>query len=165
MLFGESLDHAYKSNVANKMNPNPLPVAFPPVMMDGLTVTAAWQPEAVVNNHLIKEAGIDSNWKYRQFLTKNATKIMQKNADSMNEDIGFVNHYSKGDLAAESTNLSGIQTPRYYKSMQESDNILPASDLKMLYLSREQLNAQKIAPAMSQEQLLKFIQHKQMYMA
>lgn len=156
MISGQPLEQAYKTNVENTID---MKTVFPPVIMNGLTVTSAWQPEAVENNRLMREAGIESNWKYRQYLTKNASHIMQKNTDSMNKDIGFINHYSKNDAA----NLSDIQSPRFYKSIQVSDTILPASDLKTLYLTREQLNAQKFAPAMSQEQLLKFIQHKQLY--
>ena len=51
---------------------------FPPIMQDGRTYSS-YQPEAVVNQRIQEVNNINTNWKYRQFLTQNADQIMQFN--------------------------------------------------------------------------------------
>ena len=51
---------------------------YPPIMADGRNY-ADWQPGAVVNERIKEQAGIKSNSQYRQYLTHNATQIMQAN--------------------------------------------------------------------------------------
>lgn len=121
----------------------------PPMMDDGRVITASWQPEAVTNNNLVKLVGVTSNWQYRQYLTQNGNAIMKQDlAETMN-DIGYVSRYAKAPEAP--------YTPPYtYKSYL--DNTVGRgyenSDLKQLYLSKEELNARKVAPAITQEQLI-----------
>jgi len=122
---------------------------YPPMMADGRVITASWQPEAVVNDNLVKTIGVTSNWQYRQYLTDNARGIMKQNlAESMN-DIGYFARYAQ---APETT-----YTPPYtYKSYLDKTDVrgYEPSDLKDLYFSREELNARKVAPAITQEQLI-----------
>jgi hypothetical protein len=49
---------------------------FPPLMNDGRAVTASYQPEAVLNEKLIRSNNIQSNWQYRRYLTNHAKEIM-----------------------------------------------------------------------------------------
>ena len=35
---------------------------YPPMMADGRVISASWQPEAVINNNLVKMVGVTSNW-------------------------------------------------------------------------------------------------------
>ena len=129
---------------------------FPPMMSDGRVIVASWQPEAIVNNNLLKMTGITSNWQYRQYLTNNANGIMRQNlAETMN-DIGYVARYAQSPQ-------NPYSTPYKYKSYL--DNTMPNgyehSNLKELYFSKEELNARKVSPAITQEQLIassKFIQ-------
>ena len=51
---------------------------FPPIMADGRNY-ASWQPEAVTNERIQKEADITTSWKYRQYLTQNGNEIMKFN--------------------------------------------------------------------------------------
>ena len=57
---------------------NNIHFGFPPIMTDGRNYSD-WQPNAVVNNQIIKEAGIKSNWQYRKYLTENADSVIKLN--------------------------------------------------------------------------------------
>jgi hypothetical protein len=119
---------------------------FPPIMSDGRAVISNWQPEAVVNERIIKDNNIKSNWQYRQFIRQHAKEIMEHNFNETCNDTGYLvqrdNHESK--------------TPYVYKSIEDTTKVLGVenSDLKELYLSRERLDARKVAPAMTQAELI-----------
>ena len=49
---------------------------MPPMMSDGRNYSS-WQPESVLNDKIKQDAGINSNWKYRQYLQQNANNIMK----------------------------------------------------------------------------------------
>jgi len=153
-LFGENLNNAYPTNRevvpessfgyhSNNQYDN-----FPPLMSDGRALVASWQPEAVANKQLINENGITSNWQYRRYLTQNATKLMKTNFRESANDVGYI----KLDDKPESSSGG----PFSFKSFLDDSKPVgyKTSDLKNLYLSREQLNARKVSPAITQEQLL-----------
>ena len=122
---------------------------FPPIMEDGRVLVASWQPEAVTNNNLVKLAGVTTNWKYREYLTHNAVGIMKQNqAETMN-DIGYVARYAK---APETP----YRPPYSYKSYLDNTTVFgyQNSNLKDLYFTKEQLDARKVSPAITQEQLI-----------
>jgi hypothetical protein len=153
-LFGEKLNNAYPSNReivpessfgyhSNNQYDN-----FPPLMSDGRALVASWQPEAVANKQLINENGITSNWQYRRYLTHNANSIMKTNFRESANDVGYIKLDDKPE--------SSTGGPFSFKSFLDDSKPLgyKTSDLKNLYLSREQLNARKVSPAITQEQLL-----------
>ena len=126
---------------------------FPPLMSDGRSVTATWQPESTINADLIQSNNIQSNWQYRKYLTQNAQQIMEYNFRESSNDVGY---YKRPlDLPNIQSNLvtSFNQQPYVYSS--PLDNTKPLgytnSDLKETYLTREQLNARKIAPIVSMQ--------------
>lgn len=125
---------------------------FPPLMSDGRAVTASWQPEAVLNEYLIKNMEIKSNWQYRQYLTKNAKEIMKYNCSQLATDAGYLKRYT--DLESNT-----ISTPHSFKSLADNSNPVDyqqqKSDLKELYLSREELQSRMVAPEISQDELLR----------
>jgi hypothetical protein len=132
---------------------------FPPIMMDGRSITSTWQPEAMINADLIDRNNIKSNWQYRNFLTKNASDIMKYNFLESANDVGY---YKRAiDIPSIQTNTyipsQNSYTPYLYNSL--TDNSRPtgyvSSNLKDLYLSREDLESRKISPAITQDQLLK----------
>jgi hypothetical protein len=120
---------------------------FPPIMMDGRSITASYQPEAVLNNSLIKELGIQSNWEYRNYLTKNGVDIMKYNYRESSNDVGYFKRYQ--DTPKE------YNVPFLYPSFinNEMPNGYQNSDLKTMYLSREQLNARKVEPVIKKDLL------------
>jgi len=119
---------------------------FPPIMADGRAVISSWQPEAVINDRIIKDNDIKSNWQYRRFISKNANAILANNMNQACNDTG----YSVSQL-----NTIQQKTPYLYKSIDDTTtNVFGNSDLKELYLSRERLDARKIAPSMTQAELI-----------
>jgi hypothetical protein len=129
---------------------------FPPLMSDGRPITSTWQPEAIINDDLIQSNGIRSNWQYRKYLTQNAKDIMEYNFRESSNDVGY---YKRPiDLPnIQSNSVSGI-TNLPYGFTSLLDNKKPfgyqSSDLKELYLTREQLESRKISPVITQADLL-----------
>lgn len=131
----------YKSN--NKY-PN-----FPPLTNDGRNIITTHQPDPVYRKKTMEENNIHSNWEYRQYLTKNATNIMEHNFREFSNDIGYVKRYAD----APPTN-----SLHHYSSLEDETKVFGTnnSDLKNIYLSREQLESRRIVPTLTQEQLLFF---------
>jgi len=135
---------------------------FPPLMADGRSLIASWQPESTVNDKLLKENGIASNWEYRKFMTQNAQQIIRRNFIESANDIGY---YDRLGIDAKSNfepipspmNVRQFGHPAIYSSYVEKERDYGAtpSDLKTHYLSREQLQARMVSPAVTQEDLLK----------
>ena len=117
---------------------------FPPIMQDGRTYSS-YQPEAVVNQRIQEVNNINSNWKYRQFLSQNADQIMQFNTTEACYTLGLSPHYATN--ATPSSNV-----PFLYKSTFDTSSPgfgYPTSDLKNPYLSRQQLEARMISPSIT----------------
>jgi len=135
---------------------------FPPLMSDGRAVTASWQSDSVINADLIQKHGIRSNWEYRKYLTDNALDIMKYNFTASTNDSGY---YKRPiDIPNIQSNIvhlnSNSRVPYLHSSLK--DNTKPygytPSDLKDMYLSREQLDAKKISPSITQSDILKLQQ-------
>jgi hypothetical protein len=127
---------------------NRFPV-FPPLMQDGRSIVSSWQPEAVINDRILKNHGIQSNWQYRNFLTKHSREILEHNFREECNDTGY-------NTISFTPYDYHTRTPYRYKSIE--DRTLPLgvqdSDLKEVYLTREQLEARKIAPEITQAELV-----------
>jgi hypothetical protein len=124
---------------------------FPPLMSDGRNF-AGWQRGAVINEDIRKNNNIASNWDYRQYLTNNAVKIIESNhLDAINE-AGYSPFSPASSLGGEGSQKN---TPFLFSSVM--DERVPfgyqTSDLKEVYLSRNQLQARMVSPAISQDQL------------
>ena len=135
---------------------------FPPLMNDGRTITASWQPESIINDDLIQSNNIKSNWQYRKYLTHNAKDIMAYNFRESSTDAGY---YKRSiDLPNMQSNVVSNMNGVPYNFNSINDNSKPfgyqTSDLKELYLSREQLDARKISPVITQEDLVRNISNK-----
>lgn len=122
---------------------------MPPLMSDGRTY-ASWQPEAAVNRTIQQMHGVRSNWQYRQFLQQHANAIMEANTGQACYEIGLEPHrVSSAEL--------GDNVPFQFEGVYDSS--IPrygysGSDLKSVYLSREQLQARMVAPAVQLDELL-----------
>lgn len=100
-----------------------------------------WQPDSAVNQKIQVETGIQSNWKYRQYMQNNASHIMKYNTMEAVYNSGN-NPYTL--MNTEPTN----KTPILYNSQQNTSS--PAfgfnnSDLKQDYMIKENLQARKVA--------------------
>jgi hypothetical protein len=122
---------------------NDVYAGFPPLMSDGRSITAAYQPEAVHNEQIIKDNNIKSNWEYRQYLQKNAVKVMKDQYIEASNDCGYFDRY------ADYKYNNGV--PLLYDSFIDKRRPIfyEDSDLKQTYLTREQLDAMKMAPTIS----------------
>jgi hypothetical protein len=127
---------------------------FPPIMSDSRAVFAAWQPESIVNNDLLKESGIKTNWHYRKYMTDNANQIMRYNMTESCNDIGYYKRLYNPDPESVKTSTG---TPYLYTSFLDKTPVLGVqqNDLKQMYLTREQLESRKVSPAVNQEDILK----------
>ncbi len=124
---------------------------FPPIMSDGRNYSS-WQPGAVINEQLREQNNITSNWKYREFLTKNATNIMNTNLILACDNCGACPPKYNGNQNPSS------QYNNPYVFSSPLDNSQPFgycdSDLKNIYLSRYELQSRMVAPVLSQDQYL-----------
>ena len=112
---------------------------FPPMMSDGRTY-AGYIPEAVINDKIIQQNNIKTNAQYRQYLTYNADNIIYNNQlESCSQCGNCIKQVEK--------NLNN-NPPFLYNS--PFDKTQPfgyqESDLKNVYLSRQQLQSRKVAP-------------------
>jgi hypothetical protein len=102
-------------------------------------------------NEIIREKNnITSNSQYRQYLTHNATEVMQANLVGAADACGF-----NLDLISN-TNNGSVTTPFLFSSPWDQSQPFgyESSDLKNLYLSRYELQSRMMAPSLSQEQYL-----------
>ena len=112
---------------------------FPPIMADGRNYSS-WQPSAVINERIQKQENIKTNWEYRQYLTNNAKDIMKFNSQESCYDLGLSSNISK--TGGKSENV-----PKLFQSTHDQRYGYQQSDLKMPYLSREQLQSRMISPS------------------
>ena len=144
---------------AQGYNTNNRYLGFPPLMCDGRCLVASWQPEADANNAILKRNNIQSNWEYRQYLTRNAPEIMRRNFVESANDIGYYerNATEIGETNAQPILATSLSRPFMYSSVLEQPAHLgnENTDLKMEYLTREQLNAQQFSPVITQDELLR----------
>ena len=153
----EDLPKSAMGYAANNLYPG-----FPPLMADGRSLVASWQPDAVVNDNLRKTNGIRSNWEYRRFLTQNAEMIMRQNYVESSNDVGYYERLDSHSSSAyvsigDQTSIAGKHASPYrFDSMFDGAQPLghTDSDLKQVYLTREQLEARRVAPAITQAELI-----------
>jgi hypothetical protein len=121
---------------------------FPALMADGRNY-ASWQPDAVVNERIQKQEGIQNNWQYRQYLQKNGIQIMNYNSSEACYDLGLDPH-----IQSDRTPSSNVP----YKFRNTFDTSMPGygycnSDLKNPYLSSEQLNSRLVSVYINPENI------------
>jgi hypothetical protein len=131
-------------------------IGFPPLMADGRTIIASNQPESIRNRELLEASGIKSNWQYRKYLTENSREIAEQNFREASNDMGYMQRFTPNERENQ-TKISNV--PFIYPSYLDGSQPVgySNSDLKDLYLSREQLNARREVPSLSGEDLVKTI--------
>ena len=148
----EPVKKAYGSTILEKSKlgyaTNNVHSNLPAVMHDGRSLVAAHQPEAILNESLLKTSNVKSNWEYRQYLTENSQKIASDNFREACNDTGYFERFPPNERKFESQTHS---TPLQYKTSQTLAN--EKSDLKQLYLSREELNKRKQPVTITQDEL------------
>ena len=104
---------------------------------------SSWQPGAIVNNNIQSEAGITSNWKYRQYIQNNANHIMKYNTmeyiyASGNNPYAVTNKVPSSNVPLLLSSLYDQRQPSYGFS---------DSDLKQNFVSKQQINGRMISPS------------------
>ncbi len=102
-----------------------------------------WQPEGFSNRKIQINSGINSNWKYRQYMQKNANEIMKYNTmQSIN---------TSGNNPYTLLNTQSIEsTPYLYHSIHDTNNPTYGfrnSDLKHDYMTKIQRKSRMVAPS------------------
>lgn len=125
---------------------------FPPKMADGRSLISSWNSESVSDlefrqenaENFIRLSPLSPNWAYRRYMQKNGYELMAKNFIDTANDTG-----SEIPLPNMSENKQRDRNaPFLFDSLGENPkpNGYQESDLKDLYMSREQLNARLYAP-------------------
>ena len=126
---------------------NNIHMGFPALMSDG-RLYANWDAACEMNNTLKTKEGITNNYNYRQYLIKNGSAVMNANAKAACENCC---------ACFENFNKTPRVNDKYiFKSC--SDKTVPFgyehSDLKNIYLSRQDLASRLRAPILTQSQYL-----------
>jgi hypothetical protein len=123
-------------------------------MNDGRSISASWQPGTVVNQKIQKDNGIQSNWQYRQYLAKHANEIRAQHFQAACTDTGYFVRDHKDSLYLTPQIYSSLQEPIKHRGSQ-------SSDLKDLYLTREQLQAKQVVPSLTQAEMMEHFQKRE----
>jgi hypothetical protein len=102
---------------------------------------SSWSPESADNARILQSTGIASNWEYRKYLTASGADIMRTNFREMCNDSGYQHPPMTRDTGAPASFASFSDASRPFGYAD--------SDLKQTYLTREQLQARKVAPVFS----------------
>ena len=124
---------------------------IPANMTDSRSLIASYQPETILNQNLIKQSGIQSNWEYRKYLTENSQKIAQENFREACNDVGYTERFTPNERGYKNDTHN---TPSNYLLYKDQSTIInEKSDLKNLYLSRDELNSKFQPVTMTQDEL------------
>ena len=119
---------------------------FPALMSDGKFNTN-WNTACANNNRLKREANIINNYEYRQYLQQNGKTLIIENQLAACNNCGITWNKYNGEnhkkYLFKSCN-DGTKPPGY-----------DSSDLKNIYLSREELSARTQPTSLTQDQMLK----------
>jgi|TARA_B110000908_G_C10226245_1_gene438067 hypothetical protein len=119
---------------------------FPALMSDGKFNTN-WNTSCANNNRLKREANIINNYDYRQYLQKNGKNLIVENQFAACNNCGIAwNKYNGKN-----------HTKYLFKSCNDKTKPVgyESSDLKSIYLSREELASRTQQTSLTQDQMLK----------
>lgn len=104
---------------------------------------SSWQPQMTANNNIRAESDITSNWKYRQYMQKNAKEIMKYNS------MQYINDSGNNPFSILNTQQVQVN-PHLYNSIHDINDPLFGfrnSDLKHDYLKNHQIRSRMVAPS------------------
>ncbi len=124
---------------------------LPPRMNDGRSLIAAHQPEAVLNEIILQNSNVNSNWEYRKYLTENSQQIARDNFREACNDVGYFERFTPDERGYTTDKHSTPSNHLLYKN--QSTILSENNDLKNLYLSRDELNSQFQPVTLTQAEL------------
>lgn len=138
---------------------------FPPLMSDGRSLIAAWQSQTLINDNLVKNNNIQSNWEYRRYISQNAEAIMRNNFIEAANDMGYYERMNR-DMQSNYTPIGDQSRFTPFTASVGGGNTMSQSaiannsDLKQLYLTREDLEQRLRMPVISHDELLRILPQK-----
>ena len=123
---------------------------FPPLMSDSRNFSS-YIPGTVIDTKIKEISNIKTNHQYRLFLQANADTLIQGNQLSACDQCSSYSHTlnnKKNTNNTNNTNTVKSNSPYIFNTILSNDQPFgyESSDLKNLYLSRQQINATKYAP-------------------
>lgn len=109
-------------------------------------VNPDFQPQATLNNNILQDSNITSNWKYRQYIQKNANQIMKYNTMETVSASGN-NPYYGTDPNQSTANMPHLYTSLHSTSSSQNQNQNQDSDLKRDFLNKQRFNARMVSPS------------------
>jgi hypothetical protein len=102
-----------------------------------------YQPESVINRKIQEDTNISSNWKYRQYIQKNANQIMKYNS--------MQSIYASGNNPYAINNNETVQNvPHIYASIHDTTDpqySYPNTDLKQDYIKSQRMKSRLVSPS------------------
>lgn len=86
-----------------------------------------------------------SNWKYRQYMQRNANELMKSNTYQAFNDSGTNPYY----YYTTPSNVSNANIPFLYNSTHQPVTFHRNSDLQEDYMKQHQMKARKVAPSIA----------------
>lgn len=124
---------------------------LPPRMTDSRSLIASYQPEAILNESLLKNSKVKTNWEYRKYLMDNSQKIAEENFKEACNDVGYYERFLPNERGYQTNTHT---TPSNHLLYKHKGTLLnEKSDLKELYLSKEELNNKYTPVTFTQEQI------------
>jgi len=116
---------------------------FPPLMSDGRNFSS-YQPGTLMDKEIKKRQNILTNSDYRAYLQKNADEIIKNNQLNACDECSSC-PYINNKLTDTNNNMN---QPYIFNSILSNDQPFgyEGSDLKNIYLSRQQLEGKMYAP-------------------
>jgi len=119
---------------------------FPPKMSDSRSLISSTQPVSVTDFYLKQNNAHNSNWTYREYLKNNANDIQRQMQHKSLNDVGYYQRFIEN--ISEYPEITRPIIPYFFSSI--FDNNKPFgyqnSDVKQIYLTKEQLNARLMSP-------------------
>ncbi len=117
---------------------------FPAIMNDSRNFSS-YIPGSSKDMLLKKNNNITTNQEYREFLIKNADKIISENQKQVCDECSSC-YYNNN-----TNNIEKPTQPYIFTTIMSNDSPYgyETSDLKEIYLSRQRLNAEKHAPILN----------------
>jgi hypothetical protein len=135
-------------NISNYNNAkNNIHKHFPALMEDG-NIYTNWHSASLTNDMLKTNSPHRDNYQYRQWLMRNAESVIKQNqVNSFADSCTNINKFKSTSNSSKYIfrNCNDKITPPGYET----------SDLKDIYLSKQELQERLKAPIMTQEELLK----------
>lgn len=130
---------------------------FPPFMNDGRNYST-YQPGAALDDIIKKKENITTNSNYRRYLQQNADSIIKNNQLNACNECGTCPYINNNNTNNQQLNGS----PYIFDSILSNDQPYgyENSDLKNLYLSKQQLDAKIHAPRFKLTQPLNLEENK-----